>query len=154
MLPDAGVIDAALVARLGADSQLLALMPDGVFFDEAPHGAQRFVLVTLVSAKDVATQGRAGERRAMEDIVYEVTAVMLGSSAPECATAATRIDALLEDQPLDGAGYDGLACYRVERVRTTATDRSDAALRWQVRGGRYRVQVAPIPAAVSNRRTA
>jgi len=65
--PDSSAIDAAIVAALLADAALSALMPDGVFVDEASPGAQRFVIVSLLSSLDVATFGG----RAIEDARYQ-----------------------------------------------------------------------------------
>jgi len=137
--PDSSDVDAALVAKLGADSALLALMPNGVYVDEAPPGMTRFVIVSLVDEHDEAEFGR----RAIEDALYLVKAVALSTAGANIRAAAARIDALLEDGALTVAGYTHMTMHRVERVRVTEVDDLDATLRWQHRGGRYRVMVAP-----------
>jgi hypothetical protein len=139
MPSDSSEIDAALVATLQADPTLASLMPDGVYMDPAPPGLKRYVVVSLVLAEDRAVFGT----RAIEDCLYLVKAVMLATSGSgDIKAAAARIDALLEDQPLAADGYDWMTGHRDERVRYTEIDAVDSTIRWQHRGGRYRVQMA------------
>jgi len=141
-MPDSSAIDAGLVALLQADAQLASLMPDGVYMDIAPPGLQRYVIVSLVIAEDRATF----EGRAIEDCLYLVKAVMLTTSgATGIKEAAARIDALLEDRPVVADGYHWMGGYREERVRYVEIDETDSTIRWQHRGGRYRVQMTPTP---------
>jgi len=141
---DSSNIDAALVAMLGSDSTLLGYMPNGVFFDEAPPGAQRFVIVSLIDEVDEAVFGG----RAIEDHLYLVKAVGLSTTAANLKEAAARIDALLEDQPIglgspvSVEGYEWMTCHRERRVRYTEVDEGDPSLRWRHRGGEYRVQMS------------
>ena len=136
---DSSDIDAALMARLGSDAALVALCPNGVYADEAPPGATRFVIVSLVEETDEAVFGG----RAIEDALYLVEARMLSTIAgANIKAAAARIDALLEDQPLTVAGYTGMACHRESRVRMTEVDEIDPSIRWYRRGGNYRVQMS------------
>lgn len=137
-MPDSSDIDNALVAKLGADSTLLALAPNGVYVDEAPAGAKRFVIVSLIAGNDVGQFGG----RAYEDTLYLVKAVMLSSAGGDVKGAAARIDALLEDGSLTVSGYSLMTMHREERIRSTEVDEVDPSIRWQHRGGRYRVQVA------------
>jgi hypothetical protein len=139
-MPDSSDIDAALVGKLLGDSTLIGLMPDGVFIDEANPGAQRFVIVSVVEAVDVAVFGG----RAIEDALYLVKAVALSTSGGNVKAAAARIDVLLEDQPLVVAGYTWMTLHRESRIRSTEVDDLDRSIRWQHRGGRYRLQVAPV----------
>jgi hypothetical protein len=136
---DSSEVDNALVAKLLADAPLMALMPDGVFFDEAAPGLQRFVIVSLVEEHDEAHFGG----RAYEDATYLVKAVALSTSGGNVKGAAARIDALLEDGTLTVPGYSHMTMHRLERIRITEVDEIDASIRWQHRGGRYRVMVAP-----------
>lgn len=145
MSGDSSAIDNALIALLGADQTLLGYCPNGVYWDEAPPGSTKFVIVSLVDALDEATF----EGRAIEDVLYLVKAVMLNTANGDIKSAAARIDALLEDQPLvigsppQGVmGYTWMATFRESRVRITEVDESDASIRWQHRGGRYRVQMS------------
>ncbi len=139
MSPDSSAIDDALVAYLLADAVLQGLMPDGVYWDEARVGATRFVIVSLVDEADVAEFGG----RAYEDGLYLVKAVALLSGGGNVKAAAARIDALLEDtRGLAAAGYGMMTVHRESRVRLTEIDDADPKIRWQHRGGRYRVQAA------------
>jgi hypothetical protein len=137
-MSDSSDIDNALVAKLGADPELLALCPNGVYFGIAPPGASRFVLVSIVEAVDLRTyDGRAGE-----SIRYAVKAVMHGGDSK---AAAARIDALLDDQPLTVAGYLWASTVRDPddpRIRYPEADDKDTTLIWQHRGGNYRVEMA------------
>lgn len=145
MATDSSAIDAAIVAALQADATLASLMPDGVYMDIAPPGLQRYVIVSLVIAEDRATF----EGRAIEDCLYLVKAVMLTTtSTTGIREAAARIDALLDDQPLAADGYGWMGGWREERVRYVEVDETDSTIRWQHRGGRYRVQMTPTPTSM------
>lgn len=138
-MADSSDIDNAVVARLGSDATLLALCPNGVYVDEAPPGATRFVIVSLVDEADVQQFGG----RAYEDALYLVEARMLSTvSGANIKAAAARIDVLLEDQSLAAAGYTWMTCHRESRVRMTEVDDADTSLRWLRRGGNYRVEMS------------
>jgi hypothetical protein len=137
-MPDSSDIDVALVARLQSDPTLMALIPDGVWIDEAQEGCKRFAIVTLLEEHDEAEFGR----RAYEDSLYLVKAVMLSTLNGDIKGAAARIDVLLEDYPLTVVGYSYMTMHREARVRFTDVDEGDASIRWEVRGGHYRVQMA------------
>lgn len=149
-MPDSGNIDAAISARLLADTTLMALMPDGVFFDVAAPEAQRFVIVSLVDEEDVGQfKTDQDDGRAYEDALYLIKAVALTSTGADVKSAAARIDTLFEDQPLENAGspndipgYSWMTSHRESRVRYVEVDSIDPKIRWQHRGGRYRVQMA------------
>jgi hypothetical protein len=135
---DSSDIDAALLARLNGDTSLTALLPDGTFMDEAPPGAKRFVIVSLLDERDEPRFGG----RAYEDTLYLIKAVGLSTLYPNMKAAAFRIDELLEDQVLTVTGYTPMALHREERVRLTEVDDVDPTIRWYHRGGRYRVRQA------------
>lgn len=142
---DSSAIDNAVIAMLGSDSTLLGYCPNGVYWDQAPPGATKFVIVSLVDENDEATF----EGRAIEDALYLVKAVMLSTAGGDIQAAAARIDAVLEDQPVmvgsppaPVPGYVWMSTARESRVRITETDDADASIRWQHRGGRYRVQMS------------
>jgi hypothetical protein len=141
-LPNSSAIDNAVVAVLLADATLAGLLPDGVYFDVAKPKAQRFVIVSLVTADDEPVLGSRG----YEDVLYLVKAVGLVSTGADVNAAAARIDALLEDQPLTIPGYVHMVTCREARIRYTEVDEVDDTIRWQHRGGHYRVQ-ASIPGA-------
>jgi hypothetical protein len=135
MPPDSSAIDAALVATLAADAQLTALCPDGIYWDVAPAGMQRFVLVSLTAADDEPVF----EGRAWEDMIYLVKAVMLSTVANQTSKeAAARIDQVLEGATLAANGYDTMIVRRERRFRTTEADPRDPTIQWFHRGGWYR----------------
>lgn len=137
-MPDSQDIDTALLTKLSSDQALLNLMPDNVWFDEAPPGSKRFIRITLVDEADDQMFGA----RAAEDARYLITAVAL-STAPSAAanvkSAAARIDALLDNQPLTAIGYASMLMERESRIRTLEVDDVDPTVRWFHRGGTYRV---------------
>lgn len=137
-MPDSSAIDTALLAKLNGDDTLIALMPNGAHWDEAPAGSTRFVIVSLVDSSDVGQFGG----RSYEDALYLVKAVALSTSGGDVKAAAARIDALLENGTLAPTGYTLMTMQRESRVRYTEVDEADAAIRWQHRGGRYQVMVS------------
>jgi len=135
-MSDSSAIDNALIAKLGADATLLSYMTNGVYWDEAPQGSTKFVIVSMVDQIDEPQfQGRA-----YEDALYLVKAVALSTVGANIQAAAARIDALLEDQTLTVSGYTHIVMHRESRVRLTEVDDVDASIRWFHRGGHYRVQ--------------
>jgi hypothetical protein len=136
--PDSSAIDAALVARLANDTQLKTLLPDGVFFGEAPPNLRNFAIVSLITEVDVATFGK----RAIEDVLYLVKAVCFGTGGTNDKAAAARIDVLLEDYALAVTGYDVMTVHREQRIRYPEVDDLDPSIRWQHRGGQYRVTMS------------
>src|SRR5678815_758600 len=137
-MADSSDVDNALIAKLGSDATLLALVPNGVFYAEAPPGSTRFVIVSLVDESDVPQFGG----RSQEDALYLVKAVMLSTAGGDIKSAAERIDALLEQGTLTVSGYSLMTMHRESRVRLTEVDDMDASIRWQHRGGNYRVMVS------------
>jgi hypothetical protein len=150
-MADSSDIDQALVDKLAADEALMALMPDGVFLDEAGRSfvtgssnCTRFVIVSLVDEHDTPVF----EGRSSEDNLYAVKAVELKPAigSGNVKAAAARIDALLDPQGSGGsltiAGYGLLVMRRRERIRMLDVDSKDETIRWNHRGGRYQVMVA------------
>jgi len=143
-MPESSAIDQALVDKLLGDATLRTLLPDGVFFDEAGPSiagggnATRFVLVSLADETDEAVFGHRG----FEDALYLVKAVELKPAigSGNVKAAAARIDVLLEDGTITAAGYTPMVCHRESRFRITEVDEHDTSIRWQHRGGHYRVQ--------------
>jgi len=137
-MPESSDIDAALLAKLGSDATLLALMPNGVHRDFPTEKLTRFVVVSLVEHHD----DRTFSGRASESALYLVKAVGLSAPnqpQPNMRDAAARIDALLEGGTLTVAGYELLAMYREERISTAEPDDLDPQVRWYHRGGQYRI---------------
>jgi hypothetical protein len=137
-VPDSSAIDGALLALLQTDASLLAVMPDGVWWELAPPGAERFVVVSLLHESD--TSGFDG--RVIEDALYLVKAVALATiptASSDVRAGAARIDALLERASLLAEGYTAMLLERRERVRITEVDEVDENIRWFHRGGHYAV---------------
>jgi hypothetical protein len=137
-MADSSDIDNALMAKLGADAQLLALMPNGIYWDVAIDQVTRFVIVSLVEETDA----HRFNGRSHEDALYLVKAVGLskpGFPEPDMKAAAARIDALLDNGTLTVAGYSTMAIYREARDRHTEVDDADPKVKWHHRGGHYRV---------------
>ena len=124
--PDTAAIGNALIGHLLADAALAALMPDGVFRDVARAGKQRYVIVSLVDAIDVATY----DGRAIAQGLYLVKAVALNNAAA-AAAAGARLDQLIEDQVWPIApGLDLTTAYRVaDRGTVAELDAVDPDLR-------------------------
>jgi len=143
-MSDSSAIDQALLDLLLNDAALRALLPDGVFFEEAGasmlHGGHstRFVRLSVVEAIDEPVFGR----RAYEDVLYAVIAVELSTGVLNSRAAAARIDVLLEDGALTVTGYTPMVMCREARIRFVEVDDVDPAIRWSHRGGHYRVQQA------------
>jgi hypothetical protein len=131
-------IDAAVVMKLVNDLALQALLPDGVYFDFAKQGATRYAIVKLADAADEWVYGG----RAFEDNAYLVEAVVKSTSGGNVDEAAARIDALLDGQPLTVPGYTWMTMHREQRTRRSEPDASELSIRWQYRGGIYRVQMS------------
>lgn len=135
-MPDSSDIDEALLTLLRNDATLAALVPNGVWMDEAPPGATQFGLVSLVDAHDEPMFGG----RAFEEALYLVKCVEVSSVAVKNGkAAAARIDLLLEQGALTIAGYGLMLLRRDSRVRLTEVDGTDPSIRWYHRGGRYQV---------------
>jgi hypothetical protein len=138
-MADSSDIAGALIARLGSDLELLALCPNGVYRDQAPPGATRFVIVSLLAGEDLGVFGK----RAIEAGVYLVEARMLSTiPGANVKAAAARIDVLLEDQPLTVAGFAWMTLHREEPIGLTEIDAADPSIRWFRRGGRYRLEMS------------
>ncbi len=143
-MSDASDIENAVIAKLAADATLTGFMPDGVYFDVAPPGLTRFVIVSLAESHDERVFGG----RAFEEVLLLVKAVALSTVTANIKAAAARIDALLDPQPpaspatLTVAGYSLMTMYRdpdLPRVRITEADDQDDSILWFHRGGHYRV---------------
>jgi hypothetical protein len=137
--PNSSDIDAALIARL-SDPALLAMAIHGIWFDEAPPGSTAFVILSLIDETDAAVFGG----RAIEDALYaiEYRELKPPTGAGHAKAAADLIDTLLEDCTLVAAGYQTATVHRERRLRMTEKDEADPAIRWNRRGGHYRVTMS------------
>ena len=135
MPSDSSDIDQALIAKLSSDATLLGLMPNGVYWDEAPPGSTRFVIVSLVSEDDEPMH----QGTAFEDAIYQVEARALSTSGGNVKAAAARIHELLHFGALTVPGYSLMTMRRQSRIRLTEVDDVDPSIRWYRRGGNYQV---------------
>ena len=143
-MPDSSAIDAAVIQRLSSDATLTSLMPDGVYWDIAPHGKNRFVKVSLVIHEDEAMLAdEDGDKDAFERVTYRVLAIELATSGSNSIAAAARINGLLHNQTFPVTGYGLMSSHRIERHRATEADEENADVRWQHRGGDYEIFVSP-----------
>lgn len=138
-MADPSEIDEALVAKLSAASALMAIFTDGVFFDVAPPGKTKFVLVSLVFGDDEDVMGETDA--GIQTRLYLVKAVEKTTSGTNVKTGARLIHAALQKQSLAITGYSHMVTKRVEPVRYTEVD-DDTDERWQHRGGRYEVMAS------------
>jgi hypothetical protein len=148
-MPDSSAIGNALVAKLGADTRLIGILTNGVYFDVADEGLTRFAIVSLISGRD----GQRFGARAFEDGLYQVEARVRGDTTADrqaAREAAARIDDLLDPQPTEPGGeapratlvvpgYALMTMYREEPIRFTERDEADPTILWHRRGGQYRV---------------
>jgi hypothetical protein len=134
-----GDVDGALVAKLLADAPLMALMPDGVWWDVSGSGKTRVVIVKLMSH---TVEQRFGGK-AYEMPVYLVKAVELTKSSANAQAAARRIDAMLDGGTLAPTGYSLMTMQLEEEVHYQEADPDNADARWQHWGGMYSVWVSP-----------
>jgi len=139
----------ALIAFLQADAALTDLCPDGVFEGEATPGMRRFVLVVVLDENDVPIFGARG----FEDWLVSVTAVMLQGAGGDVVAGAQRIDQLLDPQPPDPPAtltIDGYGTMLLEREQAERppleVDEIDPNVRWERRGGQYRLMATPTTA--------
>jgi hypothetical protein len=138
---DSGAVDSAVIGLLQNDATLKGLLPDGVFFDSAPQGAQRFAIVSISDhADDYLFEGK----KAFERFEYFVKAVIFSNSASDARKACTQIDALLQnaDTRLAPTGYRVLRCQRLAYRRYSEPD-VNPAQHWQHEGGNYELDVVP-----------
>lgn len=141
-------IDEAVIAKLKASSDLMTLfaytdaqgnVSGVVYFDVAPPGIPKFVLVSLVIGQDEDVFGETDA--ADQDNLYLVKAVAQASDEAVVKEGARLIHSALQKQALTISGYSHMVTKRVERVRYTEVD-DDTDIRWQHRGGRYQVMAS------------
>jgi hypothetical protein len=142
-MANSGAVDRALIQLLESDATLVALCPDGVFYDVAPQGARNFLIVSVLDHHDVPMFGGT----AREEFLYLVKAVMFDTVGVNAQGAAEEIDRLLLSAPLLPDGYAVQLVERVEYLRLVEVDEQNPDVRWQHRGGHYEVTVQTIDSA-------
>jgi hypothetical protein len=133
-------ITIALLQVLQQDAALRVILPDGVWFAEAPPGATRFGIVQLVSAADIPIFGGPG----FKDTVYLVEARALMTTGTDVESAFARIATLLTDADLAIADYGAMLTQFEEEIETVEVDDIDPSIRWNRCGGHLHVMVAPL----------
>jgi hypothetical protein len=143
-LLNVATVTIALLQILQQDTALRALMPDGVWFAEAPPGATRFVILSLVSSAEVPIFGGPGYK----DTVYlvEARALAPATSSSTVESAFARITGLLTDAPLTITDYGAMLVQFEEELESVEVDDIDPSIRWNRCGGHLHVMVAPLVA--------
>lgn len=141
-------ITSALMNRLRNDAALMALTPDGVFFNVAGDSqlggaSTRYVVVSLVAAVNVLEFGRV----CYQDARYLVEAQLRtndGNLTP-VHDAAERIDALigLPNGTLTIPGFRLMTIYQEEPTEFLEIDAADHSIQIARAGGQYRLFAAP-----------
>ena len=133
-------VDTALIAKLTGDATLMGLAPGGVYREVAPQGvAEPFIIVQQYTHED---QYLLRRQSAFESFAYLVKAVQQSLTASAVQACADRIQTLLQNGTLSPTGYTLTLMQREERIATVEID-EDRDLRYQHRGGLYRVIVEP-----------
>jgi hypothetical protein len=141
-LLNVATVTIALLQILQQDAALRVLMPDGAWFAEAPPGATRFVILSLVSSMDTPIFGGP----AYKESVYLVEARALMTSGADVEAAFARITTLLTDAVLTIPDYGAMLVQFEEEVETVEVDDIDPSIRWNRCGGHLHVMVAPLVA--------
>jgi len=140
---DSGAVDKAVVKRLFDDPTLMAILPDGVYFNVAAQGAQRFIAIEVTAH----TVERMFGGVAWESFRYLIDAIALQTSGADVRAAADRINELLSDpSQLVAPGYRITESWRDGSYKPDLTiDPENASVRWQHRIGVYFVKAVPNP---------
>jgi hypothetical protein len=139
-LLNVATVTIALLQILQQDTALRVLMPDGAWFAEAPPGATRFVILSLVSSMDTPIFGGP----AYKESVYLVEARALMTSGADVESAFARITTLLTDAQLTITDYGAMLVQFEEELETVEVDDIDPSIRWNRCGGHLHVMVAPL----------
>lgn len=136
----ASQVTVAILSLLQTDAPLLALLPDGAWFAEAPPGSQRFVIVQLLSS--LVAPGFGGPH--FKDAMYLVEARALSTTGADVDAAYARIVDVLTDAALTLDGYGAMLVQFEEDVEMVEVDSVDPSIRWNRCGGHLHVMVAPL----------
>jgi hypothetical protein len=142
--PAISSLDAAVVAQLAQDPDVLAFVgpaPGGVYFDVAPEGADRYVVVVLENYS--VLRAMPGGVVVLETCTYAIRAWAQDVSAQAVEAAALAIRRALERDDYPITGYTLKRSQHVDYLRKNAVDDTTGRT-WQNFGGRYDVQAAPL----------
>jgi hypothetical protein len=137
---------AAIVAYLDADATLATSAPGGVWADPAPESAMTvsgnaaarvFVTVALLSGRPQPCGGGISHI----DALYAIKAVGPADRLRDVEAAALRIYVLMTQSELAGRDIDGwhIAGLRLEAAIEYPDPEVATGIRWEHRGGQYRV---------------
>jgi len=135
-------VDAALLAKLQADAQLVAIATDGIWFGETKATALKWVQVTQIDHGDE----QMFETVAYETVLYQIVAIIQNTSAVPAINAGVRIHAVLTGltrTTFTPANYVLMEVRRTTRIRYNERDKSNADLIWQHDGAQYELLLAP-----------
>jgi hypothetical protein len=143
----------AIVAYLDADATLAALATGGVWTDPAPEAATPitsgavapvFVTVGLLSDRPQWCSGSLG----FHDALYTVQAVGPSDRLEDIEAASLRIYELLTRSEAAGREIEGweIGGLRLEAAIEFPDPEVATGIRWEHRGGQYRVLAAVAPA--------
>jgi hypothetical protein len=139
--PDSYKVTNALLAKLQGDSVLAGLMPDGTWLEEAPPGAQQFVIVSPIQQM---TNVRKFGGLAYKEGVYLVEARARSTTTGDVQAAAARLAVLLNGGDLTIANYAVVDIHCDEDVENVEVDEVDSSIRWNRCGGMFHIMVAPV----------
>jgi hypothetical protein len=133
-------VDIALVTALQADATLATLAPGRVHWGSAPEGvALPCVIVTLQLGESVDEQGGTAHTRDR----YQVKVLDRASTKTAASAAASRVDVLLNGQPLTISGRAHMVT--VGRDRFALPPERIGSDLWQHVGRDYEVWSDPTP---------
>jgi len=139
---DSSALDSAILDLLASDPTLAGLLPGGIYFDIAPQNATQFCILSVMDEVDEEDFGG----RVFEDVLYMVKVVELSTvSTKNIRPAAARIDDLLHRMQITATGFGDITARREQRIRQTEVDDVDQSIRWNHRGGQYRVMATLTP---------
>ncbi|MEP7304214.1 MAG: hypothetical protein ABJA98_01725 [Acidobacteriota bacterium] len=140
-MPESFRVTNALLEKLRADAALMALMPDGAWFAEAPPGATRFVIVSAIASPITPMFGGP----AYVDKLYGLDARALSTMNGDVQAAASRLNALVDGGDLVVDDWGVMVMRVVEDFELVVeVDDVDASIRWNRCGGQVQVMVAPV----------
>lgn len=137
-MSDASQLEAAIFAALNGDATLQTLCPDGAWWNYAPQGKTKFIIVAQPAHEDL----QEFQDEAFERFTYQITARSKEASSITVDAAAARIRIVIEGMT-SATGYLVTAAQRIERIKYADPDPVDAALVWQHAGGLYEILAQP-----------
>jgi len=135
-------VDAALLAKLQADTALVALVPDGIYFGEARTGALKWLQVTQIDHDDETMF----ERVAYETVLYQIVAIMQDTSPVGAINAGVRVHTVMKaltPTSFTPTNYRLMDVHRTTRLRYNERDTANVDRLWQHDGAQYEMRLMP-----------